>query len=68
MRRGILFALVFLLGGLAAHAQTILAPEATPAAAAQGQQPDRVAKLEQQVAEAKSSGDNAWMLVSSALV
>jgi len=68
MRSGILFALVFLLGGLAAHAQTILAPEATPAAAAQGQQPDRVAKLEQQVAEAKSSGDNAWMLVSSALV
>ena len=68
MRRGILFALVFLLGGLAAHAQTTLAPEATPAAAAQGQQPDRVAKLEQQVAEAKSSGDNAWMLVSSALV
>ena len=68
MRRGILFALVFLLGGLAAHAQTILAPETTPAAAAQGQQPDRVAKLEQQVAEAKSSGDNAWMLVSSALV
>jgi len=68
MRRGILFALVFLLGGLVAHAQTILAPETTPAAAAQGQQPDRVAKLEQQVAEAKSSGDNAWMLVSSALV
>ena len=68
MRRGILFALVFLLGGLAAHAQTILAPETNPAAAAQGQQPDRVAKLEQQVAEAKSSGDNAWMLVSSALV
>ncbi len=29
---------------------------------------DRVAKLEQQVAEAKSSGDNAWMLMSSALV
>jgi Amt family ammonium transporter len=29
---------------------------------------DRIAKLEQQVAEAKSSGDNAWMLTSSALV
>jgi ammonium transporter, Amt family len=29
---------------------------------------DRMAKLEQQVAEAKSSADNAWMLVSSALV
>ena len=28
----------------------------------------RVTRLEQQVAEAKSSGDNAWMLTSSALV
>jgi Amt family ammonium transporter len=30
--------------------------------------PERIAKLEQQVAEAKTSGDNAWMLVSAALV
>jgi ammonium transporter, Amt family len=29
---------------------------------------DRIAKLEQQITEAKSSGDNAWMLTSSALV
>ena len=29
---------------------------------------DRIAKLEQQVAEAKSSADNSWMLTSSALV
>ncbi len=29
---------------------------------------DRVAQLEQQIADAKSSGDNAWILVSSALV
>ncbi len=28
----------------------------------------RIAKLEQEVADAKSSGDNAWMLTSSALV
>src|ERR1700756_2020430 len=28
----------------------------------------RLAKLEQQTAEAKSSADNAWMLTSSALV
>ncbi len=28
----------------------------------------RIAKLEQQVADARSSGDNAWMLVSAALV
>ena len=30
--------------------------------------PDRLAKLEQQVAAAESKADNAWMLVSSALV
>jgi len=29
---------------------------------------DRIAALEQKVADAQSSGDNAWMLVSSALV
>ena len=31
-------------------------------------QSTRIAKLEQAVADAKSSGDNAWMLMSSALV
>src|SRR3954468_15386302 len=30
--------------------------------------PDRIAKLEQQIADAKSSADNAWMLISAALV
>jgi len=30
--------------------------------------PDRLAKLEKDVAQARSSGDNAWMLTSSALV
>jgi ammonium transporter, Amt family len=68
MRRAILFAVVLLLTGLAAKAQSTSMPEALQAGAAQGQQPDRVAKLEQEVAEAKSSGDNAWMLTSSALV
>src|SRR5216117_4039139 len=29
---------------------------------------DRIAKLEQQIADAKSSADNAWMLTSAALV
>src|SRR5690242_1143850 len=29
---------------------------------------DRIAKLEQQAADAKSSADNSWMLTSSALV
>jgi Amt family ammonium transporter len=45
-------------------------PEASAASpvAASPQLQEQVAKLEQQVAEAKSSGDNAWLLVSSALV
>src|SRR5437016_1127187 len=29
---------------------------------------DRIAKLEQQIVDAKSSADNSWMLTSSALV
>src|SRR6266699_7313242 len=29
---------------------------------------DRIAKLEQQIADSKSSADNAWMLTSAALV
>jgi Amt family ammonium transporter len=33
-----------------------------------GSQEERLARLEQQMADAKSSGDNAWMLTSSALV
>jgi ammonium transporter, Amt family len=36
--------------------------------AAQDAQSARIAKLEQAAADAKSSGDNAWMLMSSALV
>src|SRR5689334_22640935 len=32
------------------------------------QQRDRIARLEQQVADSKGSADNAWMLMSSALV
>jgi Amt family ammonium transporter len=35
---------------------------------ATGVSPERIAKLEQQVAEARSAADNGWMLVSSALV
>src|SRR5208337_1694219 len=46
-------------GGNAAASGTSAANEAQSA---------RIAKLEQAVAEAKSSGDNAWMLTSSALV
>ena len=54
---------------LPARAQTAVANTATSAAAASPDpQAARIAKLEQAVADAKSSGDNAWMLVSSALV
>src|SRR5712692_1554719 len=68
----LLAALICSLGsvGLSVHAQTALPQGATPSspdAAASPPPPDRIARLEQQVAEARSSGDNAWMLVSSAL-
>src|SRR6478672_5113802 len=44
----------------------LLAQSAAPMHAdAQG---DRIAKLEQQIADSKGSADNAWMLMSSALV
>ncbi len=43
------------------------APASSAAAPVQSQN-DRLAKIEQQIADAKSSADNAWMLTSSALV
>jgi Amt family ammonium transporter len=43
----------------------LAAPQDNSASAALS---DRIAKLEQQTADAKSSADNAWMLTSSALV
>ena len=49
--------LILLAGSLAAQT-----PQAAPDAAAQ------IAQLQQQVADAKGTADNAWMLVSSALV
>ena len=68
-----LAALICSLGSVAVplHAQTALpqgAAPSSPAAAASPPPADRIARLEQQVAEARSSGDNAWMLISSALV
>jgi Amt family ammonium transporter len=52
---------VFLLSApLAAIAQTVTEPA--------GAQNERIARLEQQVADSKSAADNAWMLMSSALV
>jgi ammonium transporter, Amt family len=47
------------------HAQTSSAPATAAPAASESQ---RLAAVEQAAADAKSSADNAWMLVSSALV
>src|ERR1700761_6901387 len=44
----------------------LIAQSSVPASA--DAQSDRIAKLEQQIADSKSSADNAWMLMSSALV
>ena len=49
-------------------AQVALAQTGSRDAGAEDAQAARIAKLEQAVSDAKSSGDNAWMLVSSALV
>jgi Amt family ammonium transporter len=60
-------------GGFAARLQAQSGTPQTVAATGVQEVPsnaslDRIAKLEQQVTEARSAGDNAWMLVSSALV
>jgi Amt family ammonium transporter len=54
------FIFTLLLIGPSLYAQSAPAPPATDS--------ERLAKLEQQVADAKGSADNAWMLTSSALV
>src|SRR5450759_1468331 len=56
--------LILLAGTLAAQSP----PAATPGANEGAAQGDRIAQLQQQIAEAKGSADNAWMLVSAALV
>jgi len=61
-----LIVLLALLVLLSLHAPTALAQ--TSAVSAADAQSPRIAKLEQQVADAKGSADNAWMLTSSALV
>jgi Amt family ammonium transporter len=60
-------------GAVAAQVQAQTGSQQSAAAAGVQEIPsvsaqDRIAKLEQQVADARSAGDNAWMLVSSALV
>jgi len=61
----LLTVLVCLLAG-AALAQT--STGASASATASDAQSARIAKLEQAAADARSAGDNAWMLVSAALV
>ncbi|MBZ5533911.1 MAG: ammonium transporter [Acidobacteriia bacterium] len=60
---------IFYLLPLRIVAQTPGSPAAPAAASATAAaQNDRLARVEQQLADAKSSADNAWMLTSSALV
>ncbi len=61
----LLFAVVLTCPAQTGSPQGLASP---PPAASPSLAQDRLAKLEQQVAEARSAGDNAWMLVSSALV
>jgi Amt family ammonium transporter len=51
-----------------AFAQGMCAQTGAPAPSPSTDVPARLAKLEQQAADAKSSADNAWMLTSAALV
>jgi ammonium transporter, Amt family len=61
--------LVLCLFAAGARAQTSSGNAAASGPGAAGDaQSSRIAKLERAVADAKSSGDNAWMLMSSALV
>src|ERR1039457_6885335 len=56
--------LILLAGTLVAQS----APVATPGPNDGAAQADRIAQLQQQIADAKGSADNSWMLVSAALV
>lgn len=61
------FALVLVFLGPGLLAQSGASPS-TPTSSASTVDNTRIAKLEQQVADAKGSADNAWMLTSAALV
>jgi Amt family ammonium transporter len=60
------------LASIVAIAQPVVAQAPAPATSAasvsDAKDSDRMVKLEQQLAEAKSAGDNAWMLTCTALV
>jgi ammonium transporter, Amt family len=69
----LLFAVALLLvslspSSLPAQTPDVPIPASHSTEAPSGAQAQRLAALEQQAAEAKSSADNAWMLVSAALV
>jgi Amt family ammonium transporter len=69
MRRNLLL-IVFTLGVALAAASPLKAQTATSSLSAAAPSPleDRLAHLEQKAADAQSAGDNAWMLMCSALV
>jgi Amt family ammonium transporter len=64
----VLLLLAILAGAVGGCFAQTPAAAATPAAQTNDVSAERLAKLEQQVAEAHMAGDNAWMLVCSALV
>lgn len=76
MRRiltGLLLTFLVCLGGapgraLAAPPQSPSPPGSSISTSSDSVSAGRIAELERQIAEAKSAGDNAWMLVSAALV
>jgi ammonium transporter, Amt family len=64
----LLLAMVWLFPSGALAQTSTTAAQPSDAKTANDAQSARIAKLEQAVADARSSGDNAWMLTSSALV
>jgi len=69
----ILLGLVLVMGltagrGLAQSSATSEASASAPQAGSTSVSADRLGQLEQQIADARSSGDNAWMLTCAALV
>jgi len=65
---GLAILLLLLSQAVLAQVAASPSPAATVTTASAGAQNDRLAHLEQQVVDAKSSADNAWMLISAALV
>lgn len=62
------FILLLLFCPLSARAQGTSAPLAVSSGSAPNAQSDRISRLEQQLTDSKSSADNGWMLMCSALV